>query len=83
MSVFDGIEDDREGTGRSMIEAPRWAGAKEWLYAIALQSGVKLTITMESKGLMRTTIAYSYEGTVAEMKAFMQLVTIGARRYNA
>lgn len=74
--------EERNGTLRSWIELPRWAGGENFLKTLAFEYGVKITID-KSVGIIRETIRFETKGTESKLVKFKDALNISMKEYNA
>lgn len=60
---------EREGTLKSWIEAPRWAGASKFIKNLAWELGLQLQIDID-KGFFTETVRFKVSGTESKLKQF-------------
>ena len=59
-------------TVKSYLSALKWAGAKEFLFDLAVSNHLQFKVLDHDKGLLRETIYYEVEGKESDLKRFKQ-----------
>lgn len=73
-------KEEREGTLKSMIEAPRWAGASKFIKNLAWELGLELQIEVD-KGFIRETVRYKVSGTESKLRNFQRIFEQSCAEY--
>lgn len=73
---------EREGTLKSSMEAPRWAGLKQLLYDMEIRHHCDLTILDHDKGLLRELIRYKFAGKESNLMNLKRDLERSFEEYN-
>jgi hypothetical protein len=73
--------EERNGTLRSWIELPRWAGGENFLKTLAFDIGVEITLD-KSVGILRETIRFEATGTESKLIKFKDALNQSMKEYN-
>lgn len=63
------------------LEAPRWAGTRQFLVETSARTGVELDISKHEKGLIRETIYFTVRGASEKVAHFERLLSSAAQEY--
>lgn len=74
--------EERYGSLKSYVQGPKWAGAKELLFALSIRYHVELTILDHDKGWIRETIYFKIDGFESDINTFMAHLNASLEEYN-
>lgn len=65
----------------SYLEAPRWAGTRQFLVEASARAGVELDVSKHEKGLIRETIYFTVRGANENIAHFKLLLAAAVEEY--